>query len=60
MKIFSCWWGGGYNRSLGEHPFSWFCAERGYEPEDIRDIADLEVGSSMILSNGDHIITRVE
>lgn len=60
MKVFSCWWGGGYTRSLGEHPLDWFTTDRGYEKEDIDDITVLEVGSSIVLSNGDHIVTRVE
>lgn len=59
-KIFLCWWGGGYTRSMGEHQFSWFTTERGYEPEEIHEIADLEIGATMVLSNGDHIVTRVE
>lgn len=60
MKIFLCWWGGGYTRSMGEHELSWFSTDRGYEQDDIDEVAELKVGASMVLSNGDHIVTRVE
>ena len=60
MKKFMCWWGGGYTSSIDTNLLSWFTTDIGYESEDIEILAGLEIGSTIVLSNGDHIITRVE
>ena len=60
MRIFLCWWGGGYTRSLGEHEIEWFTIDRGYEQSDINTMDGMEIGDTIVMSNGDHIVTRVE
>ena len=59
MKQFMCYWGGGYPEGIKLKVASWFDEDRGYSPGMIEDVMLLEVGESMIIEMGDHIITRV-
>lgn len=60
MKRFMCWWGGIYPRTTEEHGTEFFEIDNGYAQEDIDETAELEVGTSVVLDDGNHIVTRVE
>jgi len=66
MKQFECFWGDGYrdasNKSiLAYHDEDFFNEDRGYEPHDIEDIKQLEVGQYINLScvTGEHWVRRM-
>ena len=60
MRKFMCYWGGGYPEGVTFHDLNWFDVDRGYTPSHIEDVTDLDVGETVMMDNGDHIVTRVQ
>lgn len=58
-KVFICFWDAGtYGKDQYEkHDISFFTEDKGYSPEEIQKINNLEVGQSLIILE-EHAITR--